>query len=151
MLFIMVIFQLSPFKNFKSFWLYGVEQEYRNCFGQLPSYGRFVALMSRLFIPFCILVHSLTGKQTSVYIADSSKLAVCAIQRISRNKVFVQLAQRGRTASGWFYGFKLHMVINNQGEIMAVKITPGNTDDRAMLDAMTRNLKGRIFADKGYI
>ena len=71
--------------------------------------------------------------------------------RISRNRVFEKLAGRGRTASGWFHGFKLHMVINNDGEIMAVRITPGNTDDRAVPGAMTRELEGRILADKGDI
>ena len=77
MLFIMVLFHLSPFKDFKHFWIHGVEQKYRSCFRLLPSYGRFVALMPRLFIPFCILVHSLRGEQTGIYIADSTRLAVC--------------------------------------------------------------------------
>ena len=57
--------------------------------------------------------------------------------RISRNRVFAGLAKRGKTTTGWFYGFKLHVVINHKGEIMAIKITPGNTDDRAVLDDMT--------------
>ena len=35
-----------------------------------------------------------------------------------------------------------------KGEIMAIKITPGNTDDRAVLDAMTGELKGKVLADK---
>ena len=61
------------------------------------------------------------------------------------------MARRGRAASGWFYGFKLHMVINHRGEIMAVRITPGNTDDRAVSDAMTRGLEGRSLADSGDI
>ena len=56
-----------------------------------------------------------------------------------------------KTTTGWFYGFKLHVVINHKGEIMAIKITPGNTDDRAVLDDMTRELEGKVLADKGYI
>ena len=94
--------------------------------------------MPRLFIPFCILVHSLRGEETGVDIADSTKLSVSAKLRISRNRVFEKLARRGRTATGWLHGFRLHMVINHRGAIMAVRITPGNTDDRTVLDAMTR-------------
>ena len=151
MLFIMVLFHLSPFKDFKHFWIHGVEQKHRSCFRLLPSYGRFAALMPRLFIPFCILMHSLRGERTGIYIADSTRLAVCGPLRISRNRVFEGLARRGRTAAGWFHGFKLHVVINHKGEVMAVRITPGNTDDRSVLDAMTAGLQGRILADKGYI
>ena len=83
MLFIMVLFHLSPFKDFKHFWNYGVEQKYRAYFGEIPSYGRFVSLMPRLFIPFCVLMHSLTGDQTGIYVADSTKIAVCHNLRIS--------------------------------------------------------------------
>ena len=129
MLFIMVLFHLSPFKDFKHFWHYGVEQKYRDYFGDIPSYGRFVSLMPRLFIPFCVLMHSLTGDQTGIYVADSTKIAVCHNLRISRNRVFADLAKRGKTTTGWFYGFKLHVIINHKGEIMAIKITPGNTDE----------------------
>ena len=145
MLFIMVLFHLSPFKDFKHFWHYGVEQKYRDYFGEIPSYGRFVSLMPRLFIPFCVLMHSLTGDQTGIYVADSTKIAVCHNLRISRNRVFADLAKRGKTTTGWFYGFKLHVVINHKGEIMAIKITPGNTDDRAVLDDMTRELEARCW------
>ena len=52
---------------------------------------------------------------------------------------------------GWFYGLKLHLIINNKGEIMSVKITHGSVDDRKALKQMTRNLKGKCYADKGYV
>ena len=83
--------------------------------------------------------------------ADSTRIAVCKNARISRHRVFEGLAARGKTTMGWFYGFKLHVVMNHKGEIMAIKITPGNTDDRAPLEDMTTKLKGKILADKGYI
>ena len=151
MLFIMIFFHTSGFRCFKLFYLYGVCQHYRNLFGDLPSYGRFVTLQPRLFMPLCMLLHHLSGEKTGIYIADSSHLPVCHNRRINRNKTFQGLAARGRTTMGWFYGFKLHVVINNKGEIMALKITPGNVDDRATLDAMTKGLEGKLFADKGYI
>ena len=151
MLFIMVFFHVSGFRNFKLFYLYGVGQHYRALFRDLPSYGRFVTLQPRLFMPLCLILHHLSGEETGIYIADSTHLQVCHNRRINRNRVFDGLAARGKSTMGWFYGFKLHIVINHKGEIMAVRITAGNTDDRAVLDAMTRGLEGKIFADKGYI
>lgn len=151
MLFIMVLFHLSPFKNFKAFYRYGVERLYRNCFDEIPHYDRFVSLMPRLFAPLMILLYSLSGEETGIYFADSTKLAVCHNRRISRHKVFEGMAARGKTSMGWFYGLKLHFVINHKGEIMAFKITPGNAADSALLDDITRNLVGKIYADRGYI
>src|SRR5215210_5166622 len=147
MLFIVVLFHLSPYKNFKTFYLYGIGHQHRACFGDLPHYDRFVSLTPRLFVPLMVLLHSLSGEQTGVYFADSSKLAVCHNRRIDRHKVFDGLAARGKTSMGWFYGLKLHFVINHKGQIMALKITPGNT----VLDEMTRHLAGKLYADKGYI
>ena len=144
MLFIMVLFHVSPFKNFKTFWHFGINQKYRDCFGDLPSYGRFVTLMPRLLVPLCVLLQCFRGEETGIYFVDSTKLAVCHNKRIKRNKVFKGLAKRGRSTMGWFFGFKLHMVINNKGEVMAIKITAGNTDDRKPFDTMTAALEGRI-------
>jgi len=151
MLFIVVLFHLSPYKNFKVFYLYGIGGQYRACFDELPHYDRFVSLMPRLFVPLTVLLHGLSGEPTGVYFVDSTKLAVCHNRRIHRHKVFDGLAARGKTSMGWFYGLKLHFVINHKGQIMALKITPGNTADSTMLDEMTRHLAGKLYADKGYI
>jgi hypothetical protein len=151
MLFIVVLFHLSPYKNFKTFYLYGIGHQHRACFGDLPHYDRFVSLMPRLFVPLMVLLHSLSGEQTGVYFADSSKLAVCHNRRIDRHKVFDGLAARGKTSMGWFYGLKLHFVINHKGQIMALKITPGNTADSTVLEEIAKHLSGKLYADKGYI
>lgn len=151
MMFIMALFHVSEFKHFKAFYLYGIAQKHRNCFAELPSYPRFVALMPRLLLPFSLLLHSLRGEETGLYFADSSKLAVCHNRRISRHRVFKGLAARGKTTMGWFFGFKLHIVVNHRAEIMAVKITPGNVDDRKPVKAIVAGLKGKLYADKGYI
>ena len=151
MLFIMVLFHLSPYKNFKTFYLYGIGCQHRGCFRDLPHYDRFVSLIPRLFAPLMVLLHSLSGEQTGVYFADSTKLAVCHNRRIHRHKVFDGLAARGKTSMGWFFGLKLHFVINHKGQIMALKITPGNTADSTVLDELSQHLMGKIYADKGYI
>src|SRR3954452_19345952 len=75
----------------------------------------------------------------------------CDNHRISRHKVFAGLAQRGKTSMGWFFGFKLHLVFNNDNEIVALKLTPGNVHDTTAVPALTRDLIGKLFGDKGYI
>jgi Transposase DDE domain len=151
MLFIMVLFHLSAYKNFKTFYLYGIGCQHRACFRDLPHYDRFVSLMPRLFAPLMVLLHSLSGEETGLYFGDSSKLAVCHNRRIDRHRVFDGLAARGKTSMGWFFGLKLHFVINHKGQIMALKITSGNIADSSVLDEITRHLTGKLYADKGYI
>ena len=51
---------------------------------------------------------------------------------------------------GWFYGFKLHLIVNDQGELLAVQLTPGNTDDRKPVPQMTKKLGGLVVA-RGYL
>src|SRR3954452_1855198 len=120
-------------------------------FRDLPHYDRFVSLMPRLFVPLMVLLHSLSGEETGVYFADPSKRAVCHNRRIDRHRVFDGLAARGKTSTGWFFGLKLHVVINHKGQIMALKITPGNIADSTVLDEITRHLRGKLYVDKGYI
>jgi hypothetical protein len=76
---------------------------------------------------------------------------VCHNRRISRHKVFKGLAARGKSTMGWFYGFKLHLIMNEQGELLAVHLTPGNTDDRKPLPQMSKKLYGKLFGDKDYL
>ena len=151
MLTIMVVLQYSPCKNYKYFYKHFLPYAHKRDFSALVSYERFVQLMPRLFIPFTLLLHCLMGEKTGIYIADSTTLPLCHNKRIRRHKVFQGLAQRGKSTMGWFYGFKLHLIINDKRQIVAVKITPGNVDDRSALEPMTKGLKGKIFADKGYL
>ncbi|UVS61131.1 MULTISPECIES: transposase [Nitrosomonas] len=76
---------------------------------------------------------------------------MCHNRRIGPHKVMAEFAARGKTSVGWFYGFKLHLVINDQGELLGVKITAGNVDDRDPVPELTRSLFGKLFGDRGYI
>ncbi len=147
----MVLFHVSGFRCFKPYYLYGVCGHYRHLFRDLPGYGRLGTLQLRLFMLLCMLLHHLSDERTGIYIADSSHLPVCHNRRINRNRTFKGFAERGRSTMDWFFRMKLHVVINNKGEIVALKITPGNVDDRAVMATMTKDLTGKLFADKVYI
>jgi hypothetical protein len=151
MLFIVVLFHLSPFKHFKALHHYGVGQRRRACFGDLPHYDRFVSLMPRLFAPLTVLLHSLGGEPTGICFADPTKPAACHNRRIHRHKLFDGLAARGETSMGWFYGLKPHFVINHTGQVVALRITPDNTADSTGLDKVTSHLAGKPCADKGSV
>ena len=137
MLFIMTLFHLSPFRDFKHFWIYGIRQKYRRCFGELPSCSHFVALMPRLFMPFCVLVHGRRGQETGIHVAASGKPAVRHNIPISRSRVFEGLARRGRRQPAGFTASSCTWRSTTGARSWAVKITPGNTDDRAVLHRMT--------------
>jgi hypothetical protein len=91
------------------------------------------------------------GDCSGVSFIDSTSLDVCLNQRIASHKVFAGLAARGKTSAGWFFGFKLHLVINDRGELLNVFLTPGNVDDRKPVPQLVRKLFGKVFGDKGYI
>lgn len=93
------------------------------------------------------------GKTTGISFIDSTTLDVCHNRRIDSHKVFDGIAERGKSSTGWFYGFKLHITTNEYGEILSFYITPGNVDDRNidLIEKLTKNLFGKLFGDKGYL
>ena len=148
---ILVLFQLSHYRTFKDFYFFCLIPHYKQDFPNLVSYNRFVELTPYAVMPLFILLMNISGEKTGKYFIDSTKLFVCDNRRIYRHKVFEGIAQRGKTSTGWFFGFKLHLVINNQGEIMSFRLTAGNKDDRSVVEKMVQGLEGWLFADKGYI
>lgn len=148
---IMICYHLSGYKCFKYFYLYDICGKHKDKFPHLLSYNRFVQLMPRLLMPLHTLFHTLTGEKTGIYFMDATHLGVCHNRRINRNKVFKGLAMRGKSTMGWFFGFKLHILINNKGQIMAAKITRGNVNDRNPVADLTKDLQGIVAADKGYL
>ena len=147
---IIIAFHGSNFRTFKHFYLM-LREKHRAEFPDLVSYQRFVELMPSVLVLLCGYLRSRFGACTGIGFIDSTALAVCGNNRIQRNRVFRGLAKIGKTTMGWFFGFKLHLVINECGELLAVQLTPGNVDDRQPVPQLTRQLFGKLFGDKGYI
>ena len=151
---IMILFHSGAFKTLKHFYLFYVKKHMGKEFPCTVSYNRFVelqqasALAMTLFLKTCCM-----GKCTGISYIDSTPIRVCKNKRIPRHRVFEGIAARGKITMGYFYGFKLHFVINDKGEILSFVITPGNTDDREPLKDKNfiEKLKGKLYADKGYI
>lgn len=151
MMTIMIHFHQSGYRTFKRYYNEHVIQHLGSEFPKLVSYQRFVELMPRMCVPLTAYLLSQMGTCTGIAFVDATPLAVCHNRRIHSHKVFAGLAERGKTSMGWFYGFKLHLVVNDRGELLAFRLTPGNVDDRKPVPAMTRHLFGKLFGDKGYI
>lgn len=151
---IVIYFHRSGKRNFKDYYKTYIKGFLSQAFPSAPSYNRFVEIMPQslsylyIFMHFCRL-----GTVTGIAFIDSTPLKVCHNLRISSHKVFKDLAARGKSSTGWFYGFKLHLIINEHGEIIAFDITAGNVDDRNenVITRLTKGLFGKLFGDRGYI
>jgi hypothetical protein len=146
-----ILYQLSSYKNFKEFYnntLYFILKPY---FPNIPSYKRLIGLKYKIMVPLLFYIQYNKGKETGIYYIDSTSLPVCKNQRINNHKTFKNIAERGKTSMDWFYGFKLHLVINDKKEIMNIKITKGNVFDNQVIDDLSKDLKGKLFGDRGYI
>jgi hypothetical protein len=148
---ILILFQQSGYRTFKGFYTQHVQLALRQEFPRLVSYTRFVELLPRYLVPLSIYLQTLRGACTGISFIDSTSLAVCHAARIQQHRVFRVDARRGKTSVGWFYGFKLHLVVNDRGDLLAFCLTPGNMDDRKPVRRLVRRLFGRLFGDKGYI
>lgn len=151
---ILIYFHLSDYRKFKNFYKKHLCKYCRGEFPKLVSYNRFVELMQYTVIPFLVYINtSRSGKPTGIYFIDSTPLPVCHNKRITSHKVFKDMAGRAKSSTGWFYGFKLHLITNDLGEIISFYLSKGNTDDRNLnvIDSLTSNIKGKLCGDKGYI
>lgn len=115
------------------------------------SYTRFVEFIPTVLLPLCGYLRHCFGTCSGISFIDATALAVCENRRIPQYQVFAEVAQRGKTSMGWFYGFKLHLVFNDRGELLAMALLPGNVDDREPVPNLVKELFGKLFADKGYI
>lgn len=151
---ICILFHLSNYRTFKWYYKNHVCMNLRNEFPRLVSYNRFVELMRISLLPLTVYMMKFrVGKCSGISFGDSTPLKVCHTRRIHSHRVFAGLAKRGKSSTGWFYGFKLHLVVNDQGDILSFYLTPGNVDDRnpEVIEHLTKDLFGKLFADKGYL
>lgn len=148
---ILIMYQAVKYKDFKTYYVEFIKIYWKHYFPTAPSYNRFVELIDIAMSPLIAFISSNHGKHTDLYFIDATKLPVCHNLRESRHKVFKGLAAKGKTSTGWFFGFKLHLLTNHIGEIVSINISPGNKDDRSFLTKLCHGLKGLVFGDRGYI
>ena len=151
---ILTLFHLGNFRNLKHFYLFYVQQHLIEDFPNTVSYNRFVELAHRVCVPMTLFLKTCClGESTGISFVDSTPIRVCKNKRIYTNKVFKDIANTGKSTVGWFYGFKLHLIINDKGEILNFVITPANVDDREPLKnpEFVNRIKGKLYADKGYM
>ena len=151
---IIILFHGSGYRCLKHYYLEHVTNHLRHLFPELVSYNRFVELEKEVAIPLALFIKKvLLGKCTGISFVDSTPLRVCKNQRIHIHRTFKGIAQRGKCSMGWFFGFKLHLICNEKGEVLSFMITPGDVDDRKPLEykAFVEFLYGKLVGDKGYI
>lgn len=151
---ILILFHSGGFRCFKHYYNEYVCKHLTHLFPRVVSYNRFVELEKDILLPLTIFIKQvLLGTCTGISFVDSTPLRVCRNQRILVHKTFEGLATRGKCSMGWFFGFKLHLVINDKGEILNFMFSPANVDDREALKQgnFLRDIKGKLCADKGYI
>jgi hypothetical protein len=148
---ILIHFHQSHYRDFKAFYLQHVLAHLHADFPGLVSYSRFVSLIPSVLVPLAAYLETCRGHCTGLSFVDSTKLVVCHNRRIRQHRVFAGLAERGKDSVGWFYGFKLHLVVTDQGDLLACCLTPANVDDRRPVLQMAQRLFGKLVGDKGYL
>ena len=151
---ILISFHLGGYRNLKHYYLFYVSQHLNKEFPKLVSYNRFVELQQQVAFPLVLFLKLCRmGECTGISFIDSTTLKACHIKREKQNKVFSGIATKGKSTIGWFFGFKLHIIINDKGEILSFVITQGNVDDREPLnsESFIKSVFGKLYADRGYI
>lgn len=151
---IMILFHLKSYRNLKHFYITHVCRHMADYFPEAVSYNRFVELQKRVIQPLAVYLKLRgLGGCTGISFIDSTSLKVCNIKREKQHRVFKGIAEKSFGTMGWFYGFKLHLVTNELGEIVDFLITKANVDDRQPLKdrSFHERVFGKIFGDKGYL
>ncbi len=151
---ILIFFHFNTFRNFKHYYLFYVQKHMRDLFPKQLSYNRFIELESRVAIEMMLFLQLFCfGRCTGISFVDSTCIPVCHNKRINRNKVFKEYAEIGKSTMGWYFGFKLHLICNERGEILNFMLTKANVDDRNIdvFNRLSDNVFGKLYADKGYI
>jgi hypothetical protein len=133
-----------------------LDQKYRYDFPGLPSYANFVATVNSSSWQMLTLVKVLVAinnqSAVTVKIVDSTPLPVCHNMRIYKHKTMKKYATRSKSTMGWFYGLKLHLLIDLQRNILNIQFTTAKASERAVLKAFFMTISNSIVvADAGYI
>ena len=147
---ILILFHSGDFRCFKHYYKEYVYKHLKHLFPRPVSYNRFVELEKEVLLPLTIFIKKiLLGTCTGICFVNSTPLRVCRNQRILIHKTFEGLAEHGKCSMEWFFGLKLHLIINDRGEILNFMFTPGNVDDREPLkhEKFLENIKGKLRAD----
>jgi hypothetical protein len=150
----MTLFHYGSFRNMKHFYIHYVQKHLGSEFPHTVSYNRFVELMQSAVLPMTLFLKTCCmGECTGISYIDSTPIRVCKNKRVKRNKVFKDTATVGKSTMGWFFGFKLHLIINDKGQVLNFVITQGNVDDREPLknERFVAAVKGKLYGDKGYL
>lgn len=148
---IVTFYHHSGYKTFKHYFTLHVNHYLKKYFPKLVSYNRFVELIKATIFPIFCFLRTVLGTCTGVSFIDSTPIKICHNLRIKSNKVFKSVARRGKSSTGWFFGFKLHLVVSQSGELLGWMLTPGNVDDRKPVPELSKSLFGKLFGDKGYL
>lgn len=127
---ITIYFHYSGFKNFKDYYNIAIKGYLRDNFSTTVSYNRFIELKQKILLPLLLFLKLHSAECDGISVIDNFALDVSHIRRESQHKLFKHTAQKGKTSVEWFYGFKLHIIINTQGEIINFHFTPGNVSDK---------------------
>jgi hypothetical protein len=148
---IVIHFHQSHYRDFKAFYTTHVQKYLQTEFPGLVSYNRFVEFMPSVLIPLWAYLRSCRETCIGLSFVDSTDLSVCHNRRIAQHKVFQGFAKRGKTSTGWFFGFKMHFLFNDRGELLECTLTAGNVDDRKPVPRIVKHLFSKLVGDKGYI
>jgi Transposase DDE domain len=148
---LVIAFQDSDYRTFKHFYLKQVCRHGQSEFPALVSYSRLMECLPAVLVSLSAYLRTRLGRTRGMAFLDSLPLPVCHNRRLYNHQVFADFAQRGKSSRGWFYGFKLHFVMNDEGDLLAVRFTPGHVDDRTPVPDLVEGLWGKRFGDRGYI
>ncbi len=148
---IWIFYHQSGYRTFKWFYQKHIQRRCQDKFPNTLSYNRFVEIAPKILVPITVFMKRCQGKTDGIAFIDSTPLSVCKNLRIPRHRTFKGKAERCKSSTGWFYGFKLHLIVNDQGEIVSFCITSGNVDDRKPVPQLAKLLTGKLFGDRGYV
>jgi hypothetical protein len=148
---LVIAVQNSDYRTCKHFYLRQVCRHWQSEFPALVSYSRLIECLPAVLVPLAAYLRTRLDTTRGIAFVDSLPLPVCHNRRIYSHRVFAGSAQRGKTSMGWFYGFKLHFILNAEGALLALRFTPGNVDDRVPVPELANGLWGKLFGDRGYL